>query len=112
MAAIDSRFFECAIYDFSRRSDERFAGEILLISRLFSNQHDWRGFRSFAKDSLRGALVRMACCATPRSFTPALKLDVAGGVAGRTYSSSIAGMFPIINRTWRTVFAWVTNGHS
>jgi hypothetical protein len=69
MATIDSRFFECAIHDLSRRSDERFAGEILVISRLFSNQHHWRGFRSFAKDSLRGALVKMACRAIPRSFT-------------------------------------------
>jgi hypothetical protein len=36
----------------------------------------------------------------------ALKLDVAGGVASRAYSFSIAGMFPIMNRNRRTVCAW------
>src|SRR5882724_5235430 len=58
VASIDSSLFERLVHDFSCRSDERFASDILVIPRLFSNQHDWRGFGSLAKDSLRGALVK------------------------------------------------------
>src|SRR5204863_4717579 len=68
VASIDSSLFQRLVHDFSRWPDERFAGDILVISRLFSNQHDWRGFRSLAKDSLRGVLVEMTRRAFSRSF--------------------------------------------
>jgi hypothetical protein len=40
LLAIDSRFFERAIHNFSRRSDKGFAGHILMIARLFTDQHN------------------------------------------------------------------------
>jgi len=62
--AINSCFFERFVHDFSGWSDKRFALLILVIARLFADQHDGRLFWTFTKDSLRGTLVEM----TRRTF--------------------------------------------
>src|SRR6266542_2241783 len=60
LCAIDSGFFERLIHDFSSRSNERLTGDIFVISRLLSDEHHRCTLRAFAKDRLRGALVKMA----------------------------------------------------
>ena len=62
--AIDSRFFQRLIHDFSSRSDKRFTLLIFVIARLFANEHDRRVFRTFPKHGLCGPLVEM----TRRAF--------------------------------------------
>ena len=55
--AINSRFFERAIHDFSRGADERFAGDVFVIAWLFADEHDRRFFRAFAKNGLGCVLI-------------------------------------------------------
>jgi len=62
--AIDSRFFERLIHDFSGGPNERFARDVFVIARLFANEHDRRALWAFAKDSLRCSFVKM----TRRAF--------------------------------------------
>src|SRR6184192_4408592 len=68
VASIDSSLFERLVHDFSRWPDERLAGDIFVVSRLFAHQHDWRAVGSLAKDGLGRALVKMTCRAFARSF--------------------------------------------
>src|SRR5439155_15441561 len=68
LAAIDSSFFERAVHDRSRGSNKRSAGNILVIARLFADEHDRCAPWSFAKNSLRRALVNRTRCAFTRSF--------------------------------------------
>ena len=56
---IDSSVFERAIHDFPSRTNERFAGRIFVIARLFAHQHHPCALRTFAKDSLGPSLVQM-----------------------------------------------------
>src|SRR5438309_1719158 len=55
--AIDSRFLERAVHDFSGRTNERFPGNIFVIPRLLANEHDRRFLWTFAKYRLGGVLV-------------------------------------------------------
>ncbi len=64
--AINSRFFERLIHDFSSGSNEGFTLLIFVIARLFADQHDRRVFRTFTEDGLCGPLVEMTCCAFAR----------------------------------------------
>jgi hypothetical protein len=68
LTAIDARFFERTIHDFSRWSDKWFAGDIFVVSRLFAQQHDWRARGSFPKNGLRGAFVKRTGDTLARSF--------------------------------------------
>ena len=49
LIAIDSRFFQRPVENFSSRADERSTSEILLIPRLFAQEHKPRAFGSFAR---------------------------------------------------------------
>src|SRR4029077_19791902 len=60
LLAINSRFFQRPVHDFSSWSHERFTLLIFVIAGLFANQHDRRVIRAFTKDGLRGPLVEMA----------------------------------------------------
>ena len=68
LPAIDSGFFERAIHNFSRRSDKRFAGHILVIAGLLPEQHNRRALRAFAENSLRRSFVKRTSRATSRRF--------------------------------------------
>ncbi len=57
--AIDPRFLQSAIHDFSGRSDERFSGHVFMIAGLLADQHDWRFFGSFAENGLGCAFVQV-----------------------------------------------------
>jgi hypothetical protein len=57
--AINSRFFEGLIHDFSSGSNEGFTLLIFVIARLFADQHDRRVSRAFAKHGLCSPLVEM-----------------------------------------------------
>jgi hypothetical protein len=60
LVAIDPRFFQRPVEDFSSRADEWFASDILLIARLFAQEHKDRAFGSFAEDSLGGVAIEVA----------------------------------------------------
>jgi hypothetical protein len=64
--AINSRFFQRLIHDFSGWANKRFTLQIFVIARLFADQHDRRVFRTFTKDGLRGPFKEMACRAFDR----------------------------------------------
>jgi hypothetical protein len=49
LSSVDSRFLESAIHNLTGWTDKRFSGDIFVIARLFSDEHNARGFRSFAK---------------------------------------------------------------
>jgi hypothetical protein len=68
LGSIDSSFFERSIHDFAGRSNEGFTSDILVISRLFANQHHRCAFRAFAKNRLCRALVKVTCGAVTRRF--------------------------------------------
>jgi len=57
--AINSRFFEGLIHDFSSGSNEGFTLLIFVIARLLADQHDRCVFRAFAKHGLCSPLVKM-----------------------------------------------------
>jgi hypothetical protein len=65
---IDSSFLKRPVHDFSSRTNERFAGDIFVIARLFANQHHPRMLRPFAKNSLCCAFVQMTRSAMKRRF--------------------------------------------
>src|SRR5205823_14339726 len=65
--AINSRFLERSVHDFSRGPNERFTLLIFVIARLFADQHDRRVLRAFAENSLCGPLVKMTRRAFGRS---------------------------------------------
>ena len=64
--AINSRFFERPIHDFSSGPNEGFTLLIFVIARLFADQHDRDVFRTFAKHGFCSALVKMTRCAYAR----------------------------------------------
>ena len=66
--AIDSRFFQRLIHDFSSRPDKRFTLLIFVIARLFANQHHRCALRPFAKNSLSRSFVQMTCSAVSGRF--------------------------------------------
>jgi hypothetical protein len=66
LLAIDSGFFERAIHNFSRRSDKRFAGHILVIAGLLPDQHNRCALPAFAKNGLRSPFVKMTSRAISR----------------------------------------------
>ncbi len=57
---VDSRLPKRPVHDSSSRTDKRPAGDIFVISRLFTHQHDRCVRRSLAKHSLCRAFVEMA----------------------------------------------------
>lgn len=67
LGSINSSFFQRAIHDFAGRPDERFTGDVFVISRLFANEHQSRGLGALPKNGLRCSLVKMTrlamlCC--------------------------------------------------
>jgi hypothetical protein len=68
LASINSGFFKRPVHDLSCRPDERFAGDIFVIARLFPDQHHRCVPQPFPKHSLGGAFVKVTCGATARSF--------------------------------------------
>jgi hypothetical protein len=65
LVAIDSRFLERAFQKHARRPKKWFSSEILLVSRLFTQEHQPRVFWSFAENRLSRVLVKRAGRATP-----------------------------------------------
>ena len=59
LGPINSSFFERSIHYFPSGSNERFTGDILIISRLFAHEHDKGVLWTFAEYSLRCALVKV-----------------------------------------------------
>src|SRR5881397_1026353 len=62
--AINSRFFEGLIHDFSSGSNEGITLLVFVIARLLADQHDRRVFRAFAKHGL--CLFNQMILETPR----------------------------------------------
>lgn len=63
LLAIDSSFFERSIHDFPGRSNKGFTRDVFIITRLFADQHHNCALRTFAKNRLRRALVKVTCLA-------------------------------------------------
>ena len=83
--AINPGFFECLIHDFPCRSDEWFACDIFVITRLFADEHNRRALWAFSKHRLRGALVKM----TRRAFARRLAHLVQTGCIWRPRRSRV-----------------------
>jgi len=66
--AIDPRFFEGAIQDLAGRSDKGFAAQVLLVARLFAEEHDRGAFLAFAENGLGGVFVERTSGAAGRGF--------------------------------------------
>jgi hypothetical protein len=58
--AIDTCLLERAIKQTAGWTDERFAGEILLVARLFADKHDACATAPFAENGLRSFLPEIA----------------------------------------------------
>src|SRR5215211_4278232 len=57
LRTINTSLLEGAVHDFPSRAHEGFTRDIFVITRLFTNQHYSRAFRTFAKYSLRPQFV-------------------------------------------------------
>jgi len=66
--AVDPCLLERLVEQAPGGPDERPAGQVLLIARLFPDQDDLRPGRAFAEDRLRGVLVQVAVGARRRHF--------------------------------------------
>jgi hypothetical protein len=55
VAAVDPGFLQRTVEQPSGRPDERPAGDVLLVARLFAHQHEAGFLHSFAEHSLRAA---------------------------------------------------------
>ncbi len=76
-AAVEAGFRQRAIEKLARRPDERAAGEIFLVARLFADEQNRRGARPFAENGLRRRRPERAGAAFERV---ALQLrEVVGG---------------------------------
>jgi hypothetical protein len=75
--ALEPGLLEADVEQASGRADERAACNILLVARLFADEHDVGLLRSLAEDELGGVLVEFAACAALRLM---FKLIEAGGV--------------------------------
>jgi len=80
-AAIDTRIAERAVEQLSRRPDKGLPGQILLIARLFANEHQPCIDRTFAKH-------RLGCAAMQR--------------AARAFRSVSTQIVPLLQRCSRT----------
>ena len=59
--AVDSGFLECAIQNFSRGTDKRFASDILVVTRLLTDHEDRGVLWALTEDGLRRFFVERAC---------------------------------------------------
>ncbi len=59
LRSINSGFFERLIHDFPSWPYKWLTGDVFVIARLLANQHDRCALGTFAKHSLRGALVKV-----------------------------------------------------
>jgi len=69
LRSIDSSFFERLVHDFPGWPDERFTGDIFIITRLFADEHHRGTFRTFTKNRLRRPLVKMTSVTILRCLT-------------------------------------------
>ncbi|GES42442.1 hypothetical protein RsS62_16940 [Rhizobium dioscoreae] len=60
---IHARFLKAFIKKPAGRSDKRPAGHILLVARLFTDQHDVGLGRPFAEHEMSGVAIEIAACA-------------------------------------------------